>query len=62
MNPMNVKKCWGVEELFLAIEGLEMLGATYNISKVLDAGDSPFSLFEVSFTFPEVVEPVFDYD
>lgn len=60
MNPSNVKKCWGVEELFLTIEGLEMLGAIYQINKILDAGEHPVSLFEVSFSFPEVTEPVFD--
>lgn len=64
----NKKQCWGVEELFLAIEALEMLGAYYRIEKVLSADETPVPLFVVDFTMEEgqhdveIPEDLFHYD
>ncbi len=62
MNEMTTKKAWGVEELTTMIEGLELLHAEYTITKVLGNHDAPVSLFLVEFTFPEIQDPVFEYD
>lgn len=56
------KKAWGIEELTVALEALEMLGADYTIRKALNVDDAPVSLFEILISMPEVVEPVFEYD
>lgn len=56
------KKAWGIEELTVALEALEMLGADYTIRKALNVDDAPVSLFEILISMPEVAEPVFEYD
>lgn len=57
-----IKKAWGIEELTLALEALEMLGADYTIQKALNVEDAPVSLFEIYISMPEVAEPVFEYE
>lgn len=62
MNQVLTKQAWGVDELTTMIEALEMLNAVYTIEKVLGNDDAPVSLFEIKFSFPEVEQPVFEYD
>lgn len=62
METKITKKVWGFDELTTKLEALEMLDAEYTFTKVLGTTDSPVSLFEVTFSFPEVEAPVFEYD